>query len=298
MRAHENQRRTHRFGAGSAQRLVDRNEVVAVVHRLRVPAVCFEASSAILGEGDAGAGRKRDAIVVVQIDQFAELQMAGQRGGLRRDALHEVAVTHDRIREMIDDLESRAVVTGSEARLGDRHAHAVAESLPERSGRDLDAGCETALRVTGRDASPLAELPDLLERNVVAGHVEQAVEQHRSVSRRQDETIAVGPAGVGGIVLQEMRPQDVRHRRCAHRQARVAAIGVLHRVHRKEAQRVDARLIQARGGVQGGNVHSSGPWFLHARNERTSPGFCSHTLRALEERARLGGRAAGLSLQA
>ena len=177
--------------------------------------------------------------------------MAGQRCGLRRDPLHEVAVTDDRVREMIDDVEAGAVVTGSQARLRDRHAHAVAESLPQRSGRDLDAGRETALRVPGRDAAPLAELLDLLERNVVTGHMEQAVEQHRSVSCREDKAIAVDPAGVGGIVLEEMRPQDVRHRRGAHRQARMAAVGLLHRVDRKEAQRIDAQLIQIWGRIHG-----------------------------------------------
>src|SRR6185312_3446545 len=110
---------------------------VSVADRLRVPAVRFESSSAILAEGDVGASRQRDLIVVVQINQLAELQMTGQRRGLRRDALHEVAVAHDRVGEMIDDVESGAVITRSKMRFGDRHADTVAESLPQRPGRYL-----------------------------------------------------------------------------------------------------------------------------------------------------------------
>src|SRR6476620_6279240 len=81
--------------------------------------------------------------------------------------------------------------------------------------------------------------------------MEQAVEQHRSVSRREYEAIAVDPARVGGIVLEETRPQNVRHRRGAHRQARMAAVCLLHRVYRKETQRIDARVVKIRGRIHG-----------------------------------------------
>jgi hypothetical protein len=37
------------------------------------------------------------------------------------------------------------------------------------------------------------------------------------VAGRQDKAIAVEPFGVGGIVLEETRPQHVRKRGCTHR---------------------------------------------------------------------------------
>ena len=68
-------------------------------------------------------------IVVVQVNQLAELQMAGQRCGFRGDALHQVAVAHDPIGMMIDDLKAWAVVARGQVRLCYRHTHAVTEPL-------------------------------------------------------------------------------------------------------------------------------------------------------------------------
>jgi hypothetical protein len=39
--------------------------------------------------------------------------------------------------------------------------------------------------------------------------VQQAVDQHRAVARRQDEAITVGPARLGGIELQELAKSTV-----------------------------------------------------------------------------------------
>ena len=98
----------------------------------------------------------------------AEAEVAGERGGLGGDALHQVAVGDDRVDAVVLDLA--AVALAQEA-LGDRHADAVAEALAERAGRDLDAGRDVdavALRVAGRERAPLAEALDLVQRQVVA----------------------------------------------------------------------------------------------------------------------------------
>ena len=94
---------------------------------------------------------------------------------------------------VVDDLG--AVVLAQEL-LGDRHADAVGEALAERAGRDLDAGrdvCAVALRVARRDRAPLAELLELVQREVVAREVQHRVEQHRAVAGAEDEAVAVGP---------------------------------------------------------------------------------------------------------
>ncbi len=183
-------------------------------------------------------------VVVVEIDQLAEPQVPGQRGGFRRDAFHQVAVADDAVSVMVDDLEAGAVVARRQMRLGHRHAHAVAEALAKRPGRHLDAGCEAALGVPGRDASPLAELLDLLQRQIVPGQMEQAVQQHRAVAGGQDKAVAVEPRRVRRVVLEKARPQHVRHGRGAQRQARMAAVGLLHGVDRKEAQGIYAQRVE------------------------------------------------------
>ena len=89
---------------------------------------------------------------------------------------------------------TRAVVAGGEMRFRDRHADAVGESLAERTGRGLHARRESALRMSGRVASPLAKQLNLFERQVIASQMEQAVKQHRAMARREDEAITIDPA--------------------------------------------------------------------------------------------------------
>ena len=81
----------------------------------------------------------RDLVVVVEVDELAEPEVAGDRRGLGRDALHQVAVGADRVDAVVDDLVARAVEALGEEALGDRHADAVREALAERAGRRLDA---------------------------------------------------------------------------------------------------------------------------------------------------------------
>ena len=76
---------------------------------------------------------------------------------------------------MIDDLEPRPVVARRKRRFRNRHAYAIAEALPERAGGGFHARRHTALRMTGRNAAPLAEFFDLVERKIVASEVQQAV---------------------------------------------------------------------------------------------------------------------------
>ena len=100
-----------------------------------VPSVGPEALGDVVVVGQRGVAVDRDVVVVVDADQLAEREMAGERGGLVRDAFHEAPVTGDHIGVMVDRLG--AELCRQEA-LGDRHADGVAEALTERSGGDLD----------------------------------------------------------------------------------------------------------------------------------------------------------------
>ena len=142
-------------------------------------------------------------------------------------------------------LDLGAVVLAQEL-LGDRHADAVGEALAERAGRDLDAGRDVdavALRVARRDRAPLAELLELVHREVVAGEVQDAVEQHRAVAGAEHEAVAVGPRRILRVVAHDAAEQDVGGRRHGHRQAGVPGVRLLDRVHRQRADRVDAELL-------------------------------------------------------
>ena len=244
VRAHDDQRRPVRDAPGGGERRIECAEVVAVRHALHVPAVALEPLRRVVREREIGLAVDGDAVVVVDPDQTAELQMAGERAGLVRHALHQVPVGREEIRTMVHDAVTRPVEQLREVRLRERHPHGVPHPLTERAGRGLDARGEPVLGVARRAAPPLAELLDVVEREVVPGEVEGRVEQHAGMSGRQYEAVAPEPVGVRGIVSQMPLPQHVGDGGEGHRGPGVAGIGPLDRVHREGADGVDAKLIE------------------------------------------------------
>ena len=119
--------------------------------------------------------------------------MPGQRRRFVRDALHEAAVAGDHVGAVVADV---AAERGAQPALGDRHADRVADALTQRPGGDLDPRRVAGLGVPRRAAAPLAELAQVLEREVVAGQVQHGVLQDAGVPVGEDEAVAVGPLGV------------------------------------------------------------------------------------------------------
>ena len=114
-------------------------EVVAVVDVLDVPLLGLEALADVFAEDHAHRAGQGDLVGVVQVDQLAQPQMAGQAGRLVRDALHQVAVRDQAEGAMVDDRVAVAVVGGGQVRLGQRQADAIREALTEWASRQLDA---------------------------------------------------------------------------------------------------------------------------------------------------------------
>ncbi len=225
------------------ERLVDRRQVIAILHAGDVPPVRGEPSSHILGEVQRCRARQRDGIGVVEHDQLAEPEMAGERARLGRDAFHQIAVARDDVRVVVDDRVSRPVEVRGQMRLGHGHADRV-RRCPGRGGRwSPRRPRHMALGMPGCPAVPLAESLDLLHRQVVARQMEQRVEQHRPVAGRQHEAVAIGPVRISRIVPQESGPEHVRHRRRSHRESGVTRVGLLHRIDGEEADRVDRDVV-------------------------------------------------------
>ena len=95
-------------------------------------------------------------------------------------------------------------------------------------------------------ASQLAKLLQLGERHIVSREVQQAVKQHRTVTRGQHKAVPIGPGGLGRIVLQKARPEHIRHRRGPHGHPRMAGVGFLDAINGKKADGVDAKLVELR----------------------------------------------------
>ena len=274
-----------------------------------VPAVGAEARGHVLGEGEVGGALDGDLVVVVEDDELAEAEVAGEGGGLGGDALHEVTVGGDDVGVVVDDRVAGAVVAGGEPLLGDGEADGVGEALAEGAGGDLHAGGQAALRVAGGDAAPLAEALDLVKGEVVAGEMEEAVEEHGGVAGGEDEAVAVVPVGVRGVVLEEAVPEGVGHGRGAHRAAGVSVARLLHRIGGEQAEGVDAEGVQAgvrhaallmRPAAPFENLRANGGWWAGrplgecaARRPRASAGALGFRLHVTPRRGGLlggGGR--------
>ena len=197
-------RRTSRLGRSvtamrGAQRSLERVEVVGdLAELLDVPAVRREALGDVVAVGELGVAVDGDVVVVVDADQVAEAEVAGERRRLVADALHEAAVAGDDERVVVDRRRRRS------GRAGCRSAMAMPTALakPWPSGPVVTStpAVWRGLGVPGRARLPLAERLDVVELEAVAGEVQHRVLQDRGVAVGQHEAVAVGPRRIGRIV--------------------------------------------------------------------------------------------------
>ena len=226
---------------GLAQGLLDVLEVVAVAGE-DAPTVALEAALGVIDHRDVGGALDGDAVGIVKENQLAQTQCAGHRAGLVRDALFQVAVAAGDPRAVIDKRAALGVEARGEYPLGQRHAHARGDALPQGAGGRLHAGRHAALGVAGRPRAQLAELLEVVQGKVEAGQVERRVEQARGVPAGEDEAVAVGPVGFRAADVQVVQPQHGHHIGQAHRHTGVPGIRRLHLVHGQATQGVRRQL--------------------------------------------------------
>ena len=76
------------------------------------------------------------------------------------------------------------------------------------------------------------------------GKVQHGPEQHRGVTVRKHEPIAIGPDRVLRIEAHDAVPEGVDQRGERHRRAGVPGFGLLDRVNRKRANGIDTQLVE------------------------------------------------------
>ncbi len=209
--------------------------IMAVDIANHLPAIGLEATRGVIGEPAVHFTVDGDAIVIVESDQLVQAKGASQRADFMGDAFHQTAVAHEHIGVVIDDLVPVAVELRSHDLLGHGEADGIGQALTQRTGGGLDARGIAELRVTRGLAVQLAEILQVIDGQVVAGQVQQRIDQHRTMAVGQHEPVTVCPLRVGRTVLQMVAPEhfgDVRH---AHRGTRVAAVGFLHGIHAEGA---------------------------------------------------------------
>ena len=63
----------------------------------------------------------------------------------------------------------------------------------------------------------------------------------------QYEAVAVWPIGVRGVVLQELRPEDIGGFSEAEGSTRVPGVRLLHTINRQRANSIDTKLVESTG---------------------------------------------------
>ena len=181
--------------------------------------------------------------------------MAGKRCCLGGHPLHQIAVRDDAVGVVVDDVVARTIEGRREETFRDSHANTIGEALPEGTGGDVDARGVQPFWMARRLRPQLAEVSQLVERQIVASDVQQTVKQGRAMTGGEDEAVTIRPLRIPRVELQELCEEDVGHGSGPEGQTGVAGISGLDRVDREDAEGVDRfsfKLAIERGGSDGG----------------------------------------------
>ena len=147
-----------------------------------VPAVGFETCSGVVSEPALNVTVDGDTVVVIERNQFTQLQGTCQGAHFVRNAFHHAAIAHERIGEVVNDVVTRTVELRRQGLLSNRHTHSVCNTLTQRAGGGFYASGVAHFRVTWSFGVQLTEVFQLFDRQIVAGEVQQAIDQHRAVA--------------------------------------------------------------------------------------------------------------------
>ena len=151
----ERNRRTHRF------------HIMAIDGSDDVPSISAESSSRVVAKPTRDRAVNADAVVVIERDQFVQLQHTGERTGFVADAFHQAAVAQKRIGVVIDDGVAGLIELVAQKFFGQRHADRVRDALSEWTGRCFDPHRHAHLGMPRGLAVHLPEALELADRQVI-----------------------------------------------------------------------------------------------------------------------------------
>ena len=160
-----------------------------------------------------------------------------------RDPFHQVAIAAEHVRVVIDDVVGIAVIDRSLVSFRSRHSNRHRKALPKRPGRHLYTRSLTVLRVTRSVRTPLPELLQLRDRQVVSRKMQRAIQQRRRVPIREHEPVPVDPLRIRRIVLHQLVVEQISDRSASKRSAGMARLRLLHGIDSEKAECVDGDLV-------------------------------------------------------
>ena len=93
-------------------------------------------------------------------------------------AFHQAPIAGDHPGAMIDNLMSGLIELLRQFAFSQGHPHSGGQPLAQRSGSCLHARALPVFRVAGSFRVQLAEIFDVVNAHVIAGQVQQAIQQH------------------------------------------------------------------------------------------------------------------------
>mmetsp|Transcript_59253 Transcript_59253/g.130033 ORF Transcript_59253/g.130033 Transcript_59253/m.130033 type:complete len:222 (-) Transcript_59253:266-931(-) len=164
-----------------------------------IPALGCEDLCRVFTEGQVGPSIDGDLVVIVENDEFVQLQMSSQRRGLRTYTFHQAAITSQDKGVIVKKRKAFLVEACSQMCFCNRHAYGVGKALPQRTGSHLHSAGHSELWVSRRAAACLAKLLQSLHRYLVgaaqsiACQVEHDVQQRTGMASRKHESVTVYP---------------------------------------------------------------------------------------------------------
>ncbi len=170
-------------------RAANRLGIVAVDVRHHVPAVGREALRRVVGEPAARLAVDRDAVVVVEGDQLAELAACRRTRTPRARCLPSCSRRRG-TRTCSDRRRLKSSRLNSAARCFSASAMPTAFAMPWPSGPVVVSmpSVELAFRMPRHARAELAELLELVDADCITGQVGDRVQEHRAMAIRQART--------------------------------------------------------------------------------------------------------------
>ncbi|MNM93770.1 hypothetical protein D3C81_1061540 [compost metagenome] len=158
------------------------SQIIAILNKQRLPAICLETLSHILREAKVQLTVERNIVGVVQEDQFTKLKMACKGSSFTSYTFHQVTVTANSIGEMINNFEIVTVVSSSKLSFSKSHTNSHCNTLSKRTSCSINTCSMSELWMPWCFAAPLTELFQIFQRKIITAQVKQAVQKHRTMS--------------------------------------------------------------------------------------------------------------------
>ncbi len=159
---HGDEGRTGRIRFCFFDRSADGSKIRTVFHGDELEAESFETLLDILGEGDIRAAFDGDPVGIIEDDQLAEAERAGQGHGFGGNAFHHAAVAAHDIGIMIKYRIVFPVEYFGQMCFGNRHADSHGKTCAKRAGRGFHACGMLILRMAGGQGTELTEALQIL----------------------------------------------------------------------------------------------------------------------------------------